>query len=270
MPKTRSRDAAADQEQRVDVSPEALAGLIARGTLAVAEDVEASDAHALLVSVTHDLRSPLGAMLMLIERLRSGQSGPLTPQQERQLGLLYEAAFGVMTLTTDALDTARGHTPSTPTDRPIEFSLGQVWHEVRSLVHPIAEERGLVLRWGGPVQDRRLGHPAVLNRVLLNLVTNALKYTERGGVTVQAVDGEGEIVHFSVQDTGSGLPAEVQQVLIHDGAGSAPLVVPGRASGLGLSLCRQWLAAHGSRLEFRAAHPVGSRLEFALKLPCPR
>jgi signal transduction histidine kinase len=182
-----------------DISPEAIAALVAQGAAALrlpdtldaktpgafSARVADHDARSLLVGVTHDMRSPLSSMLVLVERLRSGQAGPLTPAQERQLDLLYSATFGLAAMTNDALDFARG-TSSSAIAAPVAFSITDLLRSVRQVVQPIAEEKGLLLRCCGPTIDRRVGQPAVLHRVLLNLITNALKYTSTGTVTVAA------------------------------------------------------------------------------------
>ena len=257
-----------------DVSPEAIAALMAEGARVLvdspAEGVAAApqalpDALSLLVGITHDLRSPLSSMLMLIERLRSGHAGPVTPQQEKQLGLLYSAAFGVVSLTNDALDMARGTAHDVAQAAAVPFSVAEVWKGVRALVHPIAEEKQLVLRWSGPVADRRVGHPGALHRVLLNLVTNALKFTSNGSVTVSVSDLGKDQLRFEVADTGHGLPAAVKAQLLRAGQlSSDPLV---SSSGLGIAMCQQMLGAMDSRLEdVSEAGKPGASLSFTLRL----
>jgi len=252
----------------VDVSPEAIAALVAEGASAlgdVALQPDASpDALPLLVGITHDLRSPLSSMLVLIERLRAGHAGPLTPLQEKQLGLLYSAAFGMASLTNDALDMARGAARDMATMPPTAFSVNDMWRAVRGLVQPVAEEKQLLLRWSGVAHDRRVGHPAVLHRVLLNLVTNALKFTSSGSVTVMAEDVDDRTVRFVVSDTGEGLPASVRAQLRRGDAFSALPSVS--SSGLGIAMCQQMLAAIGSKLEDRSADH-GTALAFSLPLP---
>jgi signal transduction histidine kinase len=257
-----------------DVSPEAIAALVAEGARVLvdspAEGVAPAhpalpDALALLVGVTHDLRSPLSSMLMLIERLRSGHAGPVTPQQEKQLGLLYSAAFGVVSLTNDALDVARGTSRDVAQAAAVPFSVAEVWKGVRALVHPMAEEKQLVLRWSGPAVDRRVGHPGALHRVLLNLVTNALKFTSTGSVTVSVSDLGSNQLRFVVTDTGHGLPTAVKAQLLRPGQlPSDPLL---SSAGLGIAMCQQLLAAMDSRLEDMSEEGrPGAALGFVLTL----
>ena len=257
----------------VDVSPEAIAALVAAGAHALHDvcDVADSavarpDALPLLVGITHDLRSPLSSMLVLIERLRAGHAGPVTPLQEKQLGLLYSAAFGVASLTNDALDIARGTARDVGCTPAAPFSVSAVWREVRSLVQPIAEEKQLVLRWSGLAQDTRVGHAAALHRVLLNLVTNALKFTTSGSVTVCAEALEQDQVRFSVADTGEGLPPQVRAQLLRVAEAQGTGYVS--SAGLGLAMCQQMLGAMSSALE-APAEPMrpGTTLAFVLRLP---
>ena len=254
----------------VDVSPEAIAALVAEGASVLGHESIATealpDALPLLVGITHDLRSPLSSMLVLIERLRAGHAGPLTPLQEKQLGLLYSAAFGMASLTSDALDFARGAAGDMGARPATTFSMGDMWSAVRSVVQPIAEEKHLLLRWSGVPHDCRLGHSDVLHRVLLNLVTNALKFTSSGSVTVSAEELDAYTVRFVVSDTGEGLPMTVRAQLHRAGvSGALPSV---SSSGLGIAMCQQMLAAVGSRLEDRSAERAhGTALGFVLSLP---
>lgn len=265
-----------------DVSPEAIAALVAQGAAALhltealgsadggAEPARLvdQDALALLVGVTHDMRSPLSSMLVLVERLRSGQSGPLTPAQERQLGLLYSAAFGLASMTNDALDFARGM-PSNAKAPMVSFSITDLLRSVRQVVQPIAEEKGLLLRCSGPTTDRRLGQPATLHRVLLNLITNALKYTNNGSVTVTATTVDATRVCFQVDDTGRGMPKEVSASLATPVWGGPFSSGAFSGSGLGLGICRDLLGHLGSDLEIETLQPVGTRVQFTLDLPAP-
>ena len=271
--------AAARATTRPDVSPEAIAALVAQGAAALR--LPDHDALSLLVGVTHDMRSPLSSMLMLVERLRSGQAGPLTPTQERQLGLLYSATFGLAAMTNDALDFARG-TASLASEAPVAFSITDLFRSVCQVVQPIAEERGLLLRCSGPTTDRRIGQPTILHRVLLNLVTNALKYTNTGTVTLSATAVGATSLCFQVDDSGRGMPEAVAAALttpvgggpigggpIGGGPiGGGPVFSEAfSGSGLGLGICRRLLGDLDSELEIESLRPTGTRVQFTLALP---
>jgi signal transduction histidine kinase len=254
----------------VDVSPEAISSLVAEGMLALAHastdgarGLDEVDARALLISVTHDMRSPLSAMLMLVERLRAGQTGPLTPQQERLLTIVQSAALTLGALTNDALDLARGgHTLSA--EPPSAFALTDVLASVRAVVAPLAEEKQLSVRVSAPPLGRRVGHAGLVHRVLLNLVTNALKFTERGAVTLMVELRGPEHLAISVIDTGVGLPS----TLAHSFARPEGFRPSDIALGsVGLALCGTLLLAVGSQLEYEPTPTGGSRFHFVLTLP---
>jgi signal transduction histidine kinase len=225
------------------------------------------DAMELVVEVAHDMRSPLGSILFLSERLRKGHSGPVNGIQERQLGLVYSAAFGLSSLASDVIELARGG--DRLVDRkPTPFSVTDIMQSVRDIVLPIAEEKGLEIRLAPPESDSRVGYPAALNRVLLNLTTNALKFTASGQVEVAARQLSRTAVEFSVQDTGRGIPASVMATLF-DSFRQRPK--PGEyafsSAGLGLSICQKLVAAMGGVLQVDTSPERGTRFYFELDLP---
>ncbi len=226
-----------------------------------------ADALDLIVEVSHDMRSPLASILFLVETLRNGRSGPISPVQERQLGLVYSAAFGLSSIASDVIELARGG------DRlvdlhPIPFSVAETFYSVRDIVQPMAEEKGLLVRTQPPDSDFRIGHPAGLNRVLLNLTTNALKFTSTGFVEVIAKQLSRTRVEFSVRDTGRGIPPTVMSTLFdafrrRQKAGEYTF----SSAGLGLSICRKLVEVMGGELKVETAPDAGTRFYFELDLP---
>jgi signal transduction histidine kinase len=232
-----------------------------------ADRLSGPDGLELVVEVAHDLRSPLTSILFLAETLQRARSGPVNPVQERQLGLIYSAAFGLSSVASDVIELARGGDRLVDLD-PIPFSVTDILESVRDIVQPIAEEKSLAVRLATPEADFRIGHPVALSRVLLNLTTNALKFTAEGFVEVTARDTGARTVEFSVRDTGRGIPPQSM----------ATLYEPFRrrqkqgeyafsGSGLGLSICRKLVEAMGSTLEVETAPGYGTRFFFTLDLP---
>lgn len=221
----------------------------------------------LLVEVAHDLRSPLTSILFLAETLRAGRGRPLEPAQERQLKLIYSAAFHLSSLANDLTELAQGGEQLLERE-PVPFAIGDVLASVCDIVQPIAEEKGLEVRIQASHEDRRIGHPAALGRVLLNLVTNALRCTDTGFVEATAHNVSQSHVEFAVRDSGPGVPDEVIASLF------TPFE-PQRlarsrsfsSSGLGLAICRRLVTAMGGELKVRSAPERGSCFYFAIELP---
>jgi signal transduction histidine kinase len=221
----------------------------------------------LVIEVAHDLRSPLTSILFLAETLRAGQDGSLTPVQERQLALIYSAAFELSSLANDLTELARGGEHLLER-HPIGFSIANLLNSVRDIVQPIAEEKELELRVARQAVDHRVGHPAALGRVLLNLVTNALKYTERGFVEASARDLSPTHTEFTVRDTGPGIPTEiVSQIFEPYYPGGSAHERGFSSSGLGLAICRRLVTAMGGQLRVKTAPEGGSCFYFDLPLP---
>ena len=150
--------------------------------------------------------------------------------------------------------------------KPQTFSLSEIIHEVTAIVAPVAEEKGLTLSETYPTVDTRLGHPAALHRVLLNLTNNALKYTQSGQVSLGCADLDGHRVEFWVEDTGRGIPEHVMAMLFTEfrpGASGMRF----SSAGLGLAICRSLLSKMESSLRVDTAQDQGTRFSFVLELP---
>jgi signal transduction histidine kinase len=224
------------------------------------------DAQQLVVEMAHDMRSPLGSILILTERLRAGAGGELSPIQQRQLGLIYSAAFGLSSLAGDVIELARGGTTLVD-QKPIPFSVSDVLQSVLDILRPMAEEKRLVLRAVGPGADVRIGHPSALNRVLLNLATNAIKFTNTGSVELVCREPNRTSIEFAVSDTGRGIPSHVLENLFE---AFRQRQIPGEyafsSAGLGLSICQKLVRAMGGTLQVETQLEKGTRFFFTLEL----
>ncbi|MES2177426.1 MAG: HAMP domain-containing sensor histidine kinase [Gemmatimonadota bacterium] len=217
-----------------------------------------------VVEIAHDMRSPLTSILFLVETLRRGRSGPVTTVQERQLGLIYGAALGLNTLACDVIDAVRGGQRLVD-GRPIPFSVAEVMLGVCDTVRPISEEKGLPITHILPAVDGRIGYPGALGRVLLNLMTNALKYTNEGSVTIGATELSETRMSFWVSDTGQGIPPSVMGMLF-DGFRPSASGIRFSNAGLGLAICQDFLGSMGSTLQVDSTPETGTRFSFEIDL----
>ena len=157
---------------------------------------------------------------------------------------------------------------------------------MRDIVQPIAEEKSLTVRLTPPEADFRIGHPVALSRVLLNLTTNALKFTAEGFVEVIARQTRPRRVEFSVRDTGRGIPPQSMATLFEpfrrrqkpgeyafSGSGLGPVHLPqaGRGDGLdprGRDRSRRW--APGSTSSWTCPWRASPSSAEPLPPPCTR
>jgi signal transduction histidine kinase len=216
-----------------------------------------------LARMSHELRTPLSAIIGFSDLLLEGTSGDLNREQAGDVREIAGAGRVLLDVISDILDLSRIEAGRMRLDlRPT--ALGSLLDEVASALRPIARERAVDLRveagGGGPAV---LADPLRVRQVLTNLVSNALKFTEAGSVTVgqRAVGGEVEV---SVADTGVGIPEEALQAVFDefvqvDAAGGRP-----GGSGLGLSIARRIVELHGGTIGVESEVGVGSRFWFRL------
>lgn len=159
---------------------------------------------------------------------------------------------------------------------PGPFSVAEPFESVRSMVQPIAEEKGVAIRLVHPVPERRVGQARALSRVLLNLATNAVKFTDSGFVEVSARPLDARRLEFSVRDTGAGIDPALLRSLYQPVRLVATAVGVGArtgcrhqfsSSGMGLAICRKLVTAMGSELEVETRPNWGTR--FFFEVDCP-
>lgn len=263
------RDESADVVRVIRAFERVQEGLDLDAAHRFAARLTGNDAQQLVVEMAHDMRSPLGSILILAERLRAGAGGELAPIQQRQLGLIYSAAFGLSSLAGDVIELARGGTGLLD-QQPIAFSVSDVLQQILDILRPMAEEKRLTMRCTGASGDARIGHPSALNRVLLNLATNAIKFTNTGSVDVTCRELDRARIEFSVKDTGRGIPPHVMANLFE---AFRQRQIPGdyafSSAGLGLSICQKLVSAMGGELDVDTELERGTRFFFVLDLPQP-
>ena len=239
-----------------------------------AQQLSGADGLALLMDVAHDLRSPLTSILVLAETLQRGQSGAVNDVQRRQLGLIYTAALGLSSVASDIIELTQGGDQLVDQEAT-DFSVTAMLESVRDIVRPIAEEKHLTLRLLAPTNDQRMGHPVALSRILLNLTSNALRFTDEGYVEIVAQDvggTQGTRIEFAVRDSGRGIPPEkittLFQPLRKESGRRGQLF---SQTGLGLTICRRLAAAMKSELKVESRTGWGTRFYFDVDLPiCTR
>lgn len=224
-----------------------------------------SDGLEFLTEFVHDLRSPLSSLQLLADRLLNGCSGPITALQQRQLRLIYSAAYALNNVTCNALQLTREWDQlEEPEARPVSITC--VLSEVQDLVRTLAVQKGLEIKIVRPEFDLRRGHAIELQRILLNLVTNALKFTSTGTVTLSASDRENDCMEFAVEDTGPGIEEAVRKTLFEPfrrAEGHATF----SATRLGLAITRRLVRALGGQLAYETKPNQGTRFYFVVRLP---
>ncbi|GBD41799.1 Signal transduction histidine-protein kinase BarA [bacterium HR39] len=216
----------------------------------------------LLALTSHDLREPLNALLGHLRLLAEAE---LPPGQRRHVETALEAASLLAGLVGDLLDLSRLEAGAGLPERR-SFALDAFVRRVAALFTERARRRGLSFEVAVDplLPPLVLGDPARLRRVLVNLLSNAFKYTETGGVRLAVEAAGGGRVRFSVEDTGRGLPPALAAATrpFARGPGEG---VPG--FGLGLFIARRLTRRLGGRLSLEPREGGGTRAVLEVPLP---
>jgi signal transduction histidine kinase len=220
-----------------------------------------------LSNTSHELRTPLSSIRALAKLLLDRMDGDLTVEQERQVGFIASAANALSDLVNDLLDLAKIEAGKVEvTIAPIH--LGNLFSALKGMLRPLALNPAVELVFENPPEHLALlSDEGMVAQVLRNFISNALKFTVAGHVTVQ-VDGElrPDFVTFSVTDTGIGISTENLQFIFEEFSQiEHPLQRSAKGTGLGLALCRKLAALLGGSVEVRSALGAGST--FLLYLP---
>jgi signal transduction histidine kinase len=217
-----------------------------------------------LANMSHELRTPLNAIIGFSEVLSERMFGELNEKQEEYLKDIYASGTHLLSLINDILDLSKieaGRMELELTD----FHLPTAIDNALILVRERAGRRGITLEHS---LDDRLGEirgdERKVKQVLLNLLSNALKFTpEAGRVEVRAriVDGMAEI---SVTDTGVGIAPENQGAIFEEFRQVATADKKAEGTGLGLTLCRKFVELHGGRIWVKSELGVGSTFTFTI------
>nr|MBO2468407.1 histidine kinase [Xanthomonadaceae bacterium] len=217
--------------------------------------------------MSHEFRTPLGSILSIARLLEQGMDGPLNGEQLRQVRFVSAAALELREMVDDLLDLARIEAGRISIS-PAWFDLMDLFSALRGMFRPLVEGAGnveLVFEAPPPLpllytDDKKLA------QILRNFISNALKFTPQGRVSVSARPEGERHVRFSVRDTGIGIPEHMLGALFEDFVQvDSPLQKRLRGTGLGLALCRRFAALLGGSVGVSST--VGQGSEFHVTVP---
>ncbi len=220
-----------------------------------------------LSNVSHEFRTPLNSIISLAQLLLDRLDGELTKEQEKQVRYIESSARDLQEMVNDLLDIAKVEAGKIKI-RIKEFAVHELFSALKGMLKPLlADNTAVDLNF--EVADG-LGllrtDEGKVSQIVRNLISNAIKFTPRGSVTVSARPAAPDRVVFEVADTGIGIPSEYHETIFQEFSQvENPLQQKHRGTGLGLPLCRNLAALLGGRLWFESEPGAGSR--FFVELP---
>lgn len=218
-------------------------------------------------SVSHEFRTPLNSVLGLTELLLEGSDGPLNEEQQKQVRFIRSSAEELMTLVNDLLDLSKIEAGKV-TLRATRFSVRDFLASMRGSLRPLLPaDSPLTLTFDDVETDFELETDrAKLSQVIRNLVSNALKFTERGEVRVSVGRADDDQVALSVRDTGIGIPSDlVDHIFEEFSQVDNPLQSRAKGTGLGLPISRRVAQLLGGDIIVDST--VGEGSTFTLVIP---
>lgn len=241
----------------------------------------------LLAILSHEIRTPMNAILNVGEML---QSTVLTDTQQQYLHLIHSSGSSLMTLLNQILDYSKLDSGKMDVSRE-PFSLRGCLLDLTQLFRTEAHRKGIELHEIIPMNmpDLWIGDENKIRQILVNLLSNALKFTDSGEVRIEAYVSSGNeqertdkrkpkqgsedeaYLTFAVTDTGKGISADKQPMLFQafTQLHTANYVNRYGGTGLGLSICKQLVELMGGRLRLEYSSGTGSRFVFSLPMTLP-
>ena len=267
------------------VSPDLLVGVMRDATLDRARETALQQARAeaealaagrarFLANMSHELRTPLNAIMGFSDIMRARMFGPLTDRYGEYAELIHESGRHLLDLINDVLDMSKIEAERFELQRG-EFDAREAVTAAMRLLRVQADAAGVQLRGVLPPGELEVdADRRALKQIVLNLVSNALKFTPRGGqvtVTADGHDGEFELV---VADTGVGISPEDLERLGRPYEQAGGVDQRAKGTGLGLSLVRAFAKLHGGEMHIESRMGAGTsvsvRMPVLLKVSRPR
>jgi PAS domain S-box-containing protein len=238
-----------------------------------AELVKAKDAaesadrlkSAFLATMSHELRTPLNSIIGFTGIVAQELAGPLNEEQKKQLGMVQNSARHLLALINDVLDISKIEAGQLEI-HCVPFSFPQAIGKAVNTVSPLAQKKGIRLHMEiSPQVDQIISDQRRTEQILLNLLGNAVKFTDQGEVSVRCWR-ENEWLVTAIRDTGIGIDSQHHQTIFEPfRQADTGLARKREGSGLGLSICKRLVQRLGGLIFVESAPGQGST--FTVRLP---
>lgn len=219
---------------------------------------------AFLATMSHELRTPLNSILGFSGILVAGLSGPLNREQHKQLSMVQNSARHLLALINDVLDISKIESGQLELARE-EFDMKRSVDKVVESIRPLAEKKGLSLRLMLAIESgQRMGDARRFEQVVMNLLGNAIKFTDHGGIEVRCSSSAKETT-IAVADTGIGISPDALPTLFRPFHQiDSGLARQREGTGLGLSICKRLVELMGGTIAVSSEVGRGSTFSFTL------
>jgi two-component system sensor histidine kinase/response regulator len=218
-----------------------------------------------LANMAHELRSPLNAILGFAQLLE--RSADRSPEDRESLGVILSSGDHLLSLINDVLSISKIEAGRVTLNEQV-FEVRRALQGLEEMFRVRARAKALTLAFepGHELPETVRGDEGKLRQVLINLLENAMKFTERGSITLRASWREG-VARFEVEDTGPGIPETEHETILEPFQQTDSGLRSGQGSGLGLSISRGFVRMMGGDILIRSEMGHGTTFSFEIPLP---
>lgn len=242
------------EKELLSAKSEALAGIKAKDQF--------------LSNMSHEIRTPMNGIIGLVNLLANT---PLNPEQQKYVTSIQYASKNLLSLINQILDLSRINSEKLTLDS-IDFNVREVVEAAENTFTALAQEKSIVLRTviDNNVPEKVCGDPARLNQILLNLIGNAVKFTEEGGIDVLVSNkdtDDGPRLSIQVNDTGIGIPKnKLKDIFETFTQANLETTRKYGGSGLGLAISKELIELFGGSIHVESTEGEGSSFYFEVQL----
>ncbi|MNJ93393.1 Autoinducer 2 sensor kinase/phosphatase LuxQ [compost metagenome] len=237
-------------------------------TLIAAKDDALKSSHAkseFLARMSHEIRTPMNAIMGMAELLRETK---LNKDQEYYITIFCKAGEVLMSLINDILDISKIEAGEVSIEN-IPFDLRKLLNDVQDMIRPKSLEKGIDFSFevGPGISSFLMGDPTKVRQILINLVSNSVKFTERGSIRVKVIKNptKKDNLIFSVTDSGLGIPSSTQHLIFQKfSQADSTITRKYGGTGLGLAISKSLVELMGGQIWFKSREGLGTTFFFTI------